>query len=123
MPQPLLDRHRRATGLKGLLTLVTVVIVLAIIKAALAALLVILAIGLLVSFAISPRETLIYLASLLILGLASARPGTCIVVFGILALAMVAVDALRKPRRRLLLTDGREHRSPGPGRLDRDLLG
>ena len=109
--------------MKALLTLVTVVIVLAIIKAVLAALVVILAIVLLVSFAISPRDTLIYLASILMFGLASARPTAFIVTLGVVYLTLIIVDALRRPRPRLLLTDGREHRPPDPRRPAQDLLG
>lgn len=109
--------------MKALLTLLTVVIILAILKAMLAALVVTLAIALVVSFAIRPRETLVFLITSLLFGLANARPTAFIVVIGVVALTVVIVGALRKSRRRLLLTDGLEHRSPGPGRLDRDLLG
>ena len=56
MPCPLLDRHRRATGLKGLLTFLTVVIVLAVVRAVLVALLVGLALMLLYSFITRPRD-------------------------------------------------------------------
>ena len=68
------------------------------------------AVALLVSFVTRPSETLVFVGTLLLFGLASARPSTCILVFGIVALEVVIVDALRKPRHRLLLTDGRVRR-------------
>lgn len=76
---------------------------------------------LLVSFITRPHQTLAFLGTLVVVGLASARPGIFILVVGMVALALVAASAWRKPQRRLLLTHNREEISPR--RLDRDLLG
>lgn len=69
------------------------------------------------SFITRPRETVAFLGGLLVVGLASARPAAFIIVVGIVALAVVAVGALREPQRRLLLTDDREAPT-GEERLD-----
>lgn len=45
------------------------------------------------SFITRPRETVAFLGSLLVVGLASARPGAFIIVVGIVALAVLAVGA------------------------------
>ena len=69
-----------------------------------------LALALVVSLIRQPRETLAFLGTFGLLGLAQARPGTCIVVLGIVTLAVVIADMRRKPQNRLLLADGRVRR-------------
>lgn len=103
------------------LTFLTVIIVLAIVRAALAAFLVGLALMLLYSFITRPRETLVFVGTLTLFGLASVQPVLCILVFGIIALVVVGVSAWQKSRSPLLLTDGGEHHSQGGSRLGRDL--
>jgi len=108
---------------KGVLTLLTALVVLAILRVALVVLVVALAILLLVCLVIHPRETLTYLGTLVLIGLASERPVAFIVTAGVVALAVVFAGARRKAGHRLLLTDQREHRPPEPGRPAQDLLG
>lgn len=91
------------------LTLVLALVVLAILQAAVAALVLALTIMLLFFLATRPRETLTYLGTFLLLGLASARPVAAIMVFGVVAVAVVIADVRRKSRNRMRLTDGREH--------------
>ena len=71
--------------MKGLLTFLTVVIVLAVVRAVLVALLVGLALMLLFSFIARPRETLVFVGTLTLFGLASAQPIACIIGLGIVA--------------------------------------
>lgn len=70
---------------------------------------------LLVAFITRPHQTLAFLGTLAVVGLASSRPGIFILVVGMVALALVAVGAWKRPQTRLLLTDHREHGS-GQGR-------
>lgn len=102
--------------MKGFLALVTVVIILAIVRAVLVALLVALVIMLLYSFVTRPRETLVFIVTLTLFGLASAQPIASIIALGIVALAVVVAGAWQRSRHRLLLADGREHRPPDPER-------
>ncbi len=87
------------------LTLLTVCVVLAIVQAALTALLVALAIVSLYAFVTRPRETLGFICTLVLFSLASAKPIACIVVLGIIALAIVGVAACQRSKCRLLLVD------------------
>lgn len=87
------------------LTFLTVCVVLAIVQAAVAALVVGLGIVLLYAFVTRPRETLVFMGTVILLGLASVRPVTCIVVFGIIALAVVGVAAWQRSRCRPPLVD------------------
>ncbi len=87
------------------LTLLTVCVVLAIVQAAVAALVVGLGIMLLYSFITRPRETLVFVGTLTFFGLVSARPVTCILVLGIIALAVVGVAAWQRSRCRPPLVD------------------
>lgn len=95
---------------------------LAFLKMLVTALIVGLATLLVFSFFTRPRETVAFLATLLVAGLASARPGTFIIAVGIVALAVVALCAWRNPQRRPLLTDDREPPADDE-RLNRKLLG
>lgn len=92
------------------LTLVLALVVLAILQAAVAALVLALTIMLMFYLVTRPRETIAFVGTLLVFGLASARPVAFIVTAGIVALAVVVVGARRKSRNRLLLTDGRVRR-------------
>ncbi|WP_425992360.1 hypothetical protein [Brevundimonas sp. TWP2-3-2] len=94
--------------MKGLVTLLTLAIVLAIARAALVALLVTLAIALLLSLVSRPRETLTYLGTLLLFGLASERPGAFLVVVGLIALALLVANARKMSDRQLLVSGERE---------------
>ena len=88
---------------------VTLCIVLAIVRAALIALAIATVLALLFYIATRPRETLLFMGTLVVTGLATARPTAFIVMLGVIGLAVVVAGASRKPRRVLLLTDGREH--------------
>ena len=92
--------------MKGFLTFLTVVIVLAIVRAVLVALLVALVIMLLFSFVTRPRETLVFICTLTLFGLASAQPIACIVAIATVALAVVVVGAWQRHTPVRLLTDG-----------------
>jgi len=81
---------------KGLLTLLTVCVVLAILQAIVAALVLGLGVLLLVAFITRPRETIAYLASLLLFGLASTRPGAFIALTVVSVVALVAAEFRRK---------------------------
>lgn len=72
-----------------LILLLTGVVVLAILRAAVAGLLIALAVILLAAFVTRPRETLLFLGTIALTGLASAQPIACIIVLGIITLAVV----------------------------------
>lgn len=95
--------------MRTIVGLVTLSIVLAIIKAALVALVAAMMLALLWSFITQPRQTLVLLASLGVIGLANAKPLACIVALGVIGVAVVVAGARQKPRLPLLLTNGREH--------------
>ena len=78
----------------------------AVLRMAVVALIVVLMTALLLSFITRPRETLTYVLSLGLCSLISARPVACIIALGIITLVVVAIGAVRRPRRQLLLTDG-----------------
>ena len=90
------------------LGLLMLAVVLAIVKAALIALTVMLALALLYAFAARPRETLVFLGVLIVTGLATARPTTFIVMFGVIGVAAVVAGVRRKRPQVRHLTDGRE---------------
>jgi hypothetical protein len=86
--------------LNRVLTLALALLVLAIFQAAVAALVVPIAIMLLFYLATRPWETLIFLGTLLVFGLASARPVAFIVMAGIVGLAVVVMGNHRRPARK-----------------------
>ena len=91
------------------LLFVTVCVVLALAKAAIIALGLALLLAVLVALIKHPRDTLLCLLTVMLIGLANARPMAFIVTLGIVCVAAVVAGASRKSRRPLLLTDGREH--------------
>ena len=84
-------------------------VVLALVKAAIIALGIALLLAVLVDLIKHPRDTLLSLLTLGLIGLANAKPMAFIVTLGIVSVAAVVAGAGRKPRRPLVLTDGREH--------------
>ena len=96
--------------MKALSGVLMLCLAVAALRAAMMAFVVGLALALVVSLIRQPRETLAFFGVFGLLGLAQARPGTCIVVLGIVALAVVTPDIRRKPQNRLLLIDGRVRR-------------
>lgn len=94
--------------MKTFVALLTLCVVCAILKAAVVALIAALLLALLWSFITQPRETLVLLVTLALMGVANAQPLACIVALGVVGVAVVVAGAKQKPRRPLLLTDGRE---------------
>lgn len=92
------------------LGLLMLAVVLALVKAVLIALMAALLLALFVSFIRRPGDTLVFLTALTILGLASAQPLALIIVLGVVGGVAVVANARAKPRRQLLLTDGRDER-------------
>lgn len=80
-------------------------------RAVLIALVVAVALALLVAFITRPRDTLVLLACLGLLGLAGAYPLVFIITLGVVAVVSVVANAKRKARPQALLTGGREHHS------------
>lgn len=93
------------------LTLLILGAVLAALRAVLIALVVALILALLVAFITRPRDTLVFLVCLGLLGLAGAQPLACIVTLGLVAIVSVVTGAKPKARSQLRLTGGREHHS------------
>jgi hypothetical protein len=87
----------------------TLCIVLAIVRAALIALAIATVLALLFYFATRPRETLLFMGTLVVTGLATARPGLFIVMLGVIGVAVVVAGVRRKRPQLRLLKDGREH--------------
>ena len=85
-------------------------IAVAVLRTVVLALIVVLLFFLLLAFVTRPRETLSYALSLGLFGLIAARPVACIATLGVIALAVVAADAWRKPRHQPHLTNGIEPR-------------
>lgn len=96
--------------MRRLLTLMTLIVVLAIIKASVMALVIALLLALLFAVLTRPCETLIFLGALVMLGFASAQPVICIIIVGVVGLAVVMVGARRRSHGKLLLTDDHERR-------------
>jgi hypothetical protein len=93
------------------LTLLILGAILAVLRAVLIALVVAVVMALLVAFITRPRDTLVFLVCLGLLGLAGAHPLACIITLGVVAVVSVAANAKPKARPQVLLTDGREHNS------------
>ena len=91
------------------LFLVIVCVVLALVKAAIIALGLALLLAVLVALIQHPRDTVLCLLTVMLVGLATARPMAFIVTVGVVCVAVVVAGASRKSRHPLLLTDGREH--------------
>lgn len=91
--------------------LLALCVVCAALKAALTVLVVALALTALLSFITRPRETLVFIGTFALLGLANTRPLACIITLGIVGIVAVVAGAKRTPRNQLRLTDGREHHS------------
>ena len=92
--------------MKALSGVLMLCLAVAALRAAMMAFVVGLALALVVSLIRQPRETLAFLGTFGLLGLAQSRPGVCIVVLGIVALSVVIAGAKRKSRNRGLLIDG-----------------
>lgn len=105
-----------------LLTLLVVLALLAVVQAAVAVLLIALAIMLLFYVATRPKETLIFILTLLLFGLASARPIACIVAFGVVGLSWVALDARRKTRKAWPTADEVSRPSPNADEIQQNLI-
>ena len=93
-----------------LLALITWVVVLAVFQTVLAVLLVALVLALLFLFATRPRETLVLLGAVALIGLTGAQPVAAIVALGVIAVAVVLAGPRRESKGQALLPDGREHR-------------
>lgn len=104
------------------LTLALALVVLAVFQAAVAALVVALAIMLLFYVATRPKETLIFIGTLLLFGLSSARPIACLVVVGVVALIWTALDAKRKTQMAWPKVGSGWHRPHKPDEIQQKLL-
>lgn len=93
------------------LTLLILGAILAVLRAVLIALVVAVVLALLVALITRPRDTLVFLACLGLLGLAGAYPLACIITLGVVAIVSVMSNAKPKARSQALLTDGRERHS------------
>ena len=88
----------------------TLCLVVAMLRAMVVALVVAMIIALLWSFITQPRETLLFLGILTLMGLANAQPLafiTVLGVLGVLGVAAVVAGARQRSRRPLILTDQR----------------
>lgn len=92
-----------------LLAFVVLMLALAVLRILLMVVGVALLLTLVVAIIIRPRDTLVLLGGLGVLGLASAQPIACIVTLGVVGVAIMLAGAWRKPKHQLLLTDGGEH--------------
>ena len=101
------------------LTFLMLLIGLALVQAAAVALVVGLLLALLYFFATRPRETLLYLGSLALLGLASARPLAFIVALGVIGVAVVWARRTERSGSPQFPIAGRARLRPAP-RLDGD---
>ena len=86
----------------------TLCIVLAIVRAALIALAIATVLALLFYFATRPRETLLFMGTLVVTGLATARPTAFIVALGVIGAAVVFARAMQNRPTTLLLPGGCE---------------
>ena len=94
------------------LLFVTVCVLLALVKAAIIALGIALLLAVLVALIKHPRDTLLCLLTVMLIGLANARPMAFIVALGIIGVAVVVAGAIQKSRPPLLLL-GRDAGSDG----------
>ena len=74
----------------------TLCLVVAMLRAMVVALVVAMMIGLLWSFITQPRETLLFLGILALMGLASAHPLACIIALGVIGVAAVIFGNRRR---------------------------
>ena len=88
--------------------LLTLCVVCAVLRAAVVALIAALLLAMLWSFITQPRETLLLLGTLALMGLANAQPLASITALGLIGIAVVLTGGRRrqKLRRPPLLTDG-----------------
>ena len=93
--------------MKTVVALLTLCLVCAILKAVVVALVAALLLALLWSFVTQPRDTLLLLVTLALMGLANAHPIAFIVALGVVGVAGVVAGAKRKRLAPLLLTDPR----------------
>ena len=77
---------------------ITLAVVLAILQAVVKALVVALILALIFSFITRPRDTLIFLGSLGLFGLAGSQPIACIIALTVIALMIVLVGRRQKHR-------------------------
>ena len=91
------------------LTLLILGAILAVLRALLIALLVALVLALLVALITRPRDTLVFLACLGLLGLAGAHPLACIITLGVVVIVSIMANPKPKARQHALLTDSQEH--------------
>lgn len=93
-----------------LLAFLVLMLTLAVLRILLMVVGVALLLALLVAIILRPRDTLVSIGSLGLLGLASAQPIACLITLGIVGDSVVVVGAKRESRSVLLLTDRRgEH--------------
>jgi chromate transport protein ChrA len=76
--------------------LLTLCVLFAVLKAAVVALVVAMIVALLLSFITQPRETLILLGTLALMGLANAHPLACIIALGVIGVAAVIFGNRRR---------------------------
>ncbi len=86
----------------------TLCIILALVRAALIALAIATVLTLLFCFATRPRETLLFMGTLVLTGLATARPALFIVMLGVIGVALVVAGVRRRKPAELLLTGSGE---------------
>lgn len=92
-----------------LLAFLVLMVALAVLRILLMVVGVALLLTLVVAIIIRPRDTLVLLGGLGVLGLANAQPIACIVTLGVVGVAVVMLGVRRETAKLLLLTDGREH--------------
>ena len=91
-------------------TLLTFCVAVAILRVVVVALIAALALALVWSFITRPREMLVLLGTLALMGLANAQPLACIIALGVLGIAVVLAGRTRKrPDGRLLTGNGESH--------------
>ena len=93
------------------ITLLILGAILAVLRAVLIALVVAVMLALLVALITRPRDTLVFLVCLGLLGLAGAHPLACIITLGVVALVSVVASPKPKVGSQALLPDGRERHS------------
>ena len=97
--------------MRQLVVLLMLGAVLAVLRAVVIALMIAVVLALLVALINRPRETLVFLVCLGLLGLAGAHPLAFIITLGVVVVVSVLANAKPKARPQALLTDGRERRS------------